>query len=215
VTAHEPREGCECCEFAARQLPAGGDALAWRIPRNRRSVMHRPNHLGAALRIGLLAAAACAPQAARAEQSVANPCTAPAYRAFDFWLGDWEVFNAKGEKVGTSRIESINGGCALLENWQGQGGASGKSLNHYDRHDGQWHQYWVDSDGTRLRLAGGVRQGRMVLQGREPQDTGRGKAVQHRISWQPLEGGKVLQRWERSADGRRWTLLFEGTYVKG
>lgn len=149
-----------------------------------------------------------------ATDSASDGCERGKYREFDFWIGEWDVFNAKGEKVGSNRIESINGGCALLENWRGKGGTTGKSLNHYDRHDGRWHQYWVDSDGGRLRLAGGLVGGRMVLSGREPSDADARKTVQHRIEWQPLEGGKVLQRWESSADGRQWKTLFEGTYVR-
>src|SRR5262249_27985056 len=39
------------------------------------------------------------------------------YRQFDFWVGDWNVYNKAGFKVGTSKIESILGKCVVLENW--------------------------------------------------------------------------------------------------
>ena len=45
------------------------------------------------------------------------------------------MFGRDGKKVGEDRIEPIAGGCALLENWEGVGGASGKSLNIYDARD--------------------------------------------------------------------------------
>jgi len=73
-----------------------------------------------------------------------KPCSAAEYRQFDFWLGEWNVFNPDGKPAGQSRIEQISGGCAILENWSSGGGAfTGKSLNIYDRNDKQWHQSWV------------------------------------------------------------------------
>ena len=90
-------------------------------------------------------------------------CQSAEYRQFDFWLGEWEVFLPSGKKAGDSRIESISAGCALLENWSGSGGFSGKSLNSYDRGDKRWHQSWVDSSGSRLELAGSYADKRMVL----------------------------------------------------
>lgn len=38
------------------------------------------------------------------------------YRQFDFWIGDWEVYNASTNKlVGVNKIESILDGKAILE----------------------------------------------------------------------------------------------------
>ena len=88
-------------------------------------------------------------------------CQSAEYRQFDFWIGEWEVFLPGGKKAGDSRIESIAAGCALLENWSGNGGFSGKSLNSYDSEDKRWHQSWVDSSGSRLELAGSYADKRM------------------------------------------------------
>ena len=49
-----------------------------------------------------------------------------------FQVGHWDVFSAAGKKVGENRIELIADGCALLEEWSGNGGVTGKSLNIYD-----------------------------------------------------------------------------------
>ena len=61
----------------------------------------------------------------------AYPCmTRPEARQFDFWIGDWEVYNNlyPNHRVGTSKIESISGGCSILENWEAfQTANSGKS----------------------------------------------------------------------------------------
>jgi hypothetical protein len=49
----------------------------------------------------LVAVASAAPAAAQAPQS---PCTAPEYRALDFWVGDWIAKDETGKPIGTNRI---------------------------------------------------------------------------------------------------------------
>ena len=118
------------------------------------------------------------------------------------------MFLPNGKKAGDSRIESISAGCALLENWSGSGGFSGKSLNSYDRGDKRWHQSWVDSSGSRLELAGSYADKRMVL------SSGSGAAMQ-RIAWSVNDDGSVRQLWESTADGgKTWTVQFDGKYVR-
>jgi len=138
-------------------------------------------------------------------------CQSAEYRQFDFWLGEWEVFLPNGNKAGDSRIESIAAGCALLENWTGNRGFSGKSVNSYDRTDQRWHQSWVDSSGARLELAGAFADKRMVL---SSPPSPAGGAVQ-RIAWSLNDDGSVRQLWESSADGgKTWTVQFDGKYVR-
>ena len=65
-------------------------------------------------------------------------CATPEHHQFDFWIGKWDVFDAKtGEGAGSSLIESFYGGCALRENWN-EPGFTGGSLNIFA--DGKWHQ---------------------------------------------------------------------------
>ena len=46
----------------------------------------------------------------------ARPCEFnPKRRAFDFWVGAWDVFNPQGEQVGTNVIEKDLNGCMLVE----------------------------------------------------------------------------------------------------
>ena len=154
-----------------------------------------------------------APAAARAQTAPPAPpppaCQTAEYRQFDFWLGEWEVFLPNGKKAGDSRIESIAAGCALLENWSGNGGFSGKSVNMYDRSDQRWHQSWVDSSGSRLDLAGALADKRMVLS-----SAAKAGPVQ-RIAWSVNDDGSVRQLWESSSDeGKTWTVQFDGKYVR-
>ena len=62
----------------------------------------------------------------------AAPCSAPEYRQFDFWLGDWDVTNPAGKPVGHNHVTQEYGGCVLQEHWSGSGGSLGSSFNIYD-----------------------------------------------------------------------------------
>ena len=141
----------------------------------------------------------------------APPPPPPECHQFDFWLGEWEVTNPAGKPVGTSRIQSIAGGYALLENWEGAGGSSGKSINTYNPSTRHWQQFWVDNTGGVLELTGGLLDGRMVLA--QSSRRADGKTVTSRITWTPNPDGSVRQHWEQSEDeGKTWQTSFDGTY---
>jgi hypothetical protein len=170
----------------------------------------RPAFAPAAAALTLLCFAV-APSAA--QQASPPPCTSPEHRQFDFWLGEWTVTRPDGRVAGTNRIERIEGGCGLQENWTAAtGGGTGRSINAYSPQDGRWHQAWLGSGGLWLHLSGGLRDGAMVLEG----TVGRApKLVQHRITWTPMDNGRVRQLWEQSADGGvTWTVAFDGRYSK-
>lgn len=137
-------------------------------------------------------------------------CDAPEHRAFDFWIGEWNVYNAEGKLAGTNTIERGYDGCVVHERYRSVKGYRGESLNVYDARRKVWHQTWVDNGGLLLLLDGGIEDGKMVLKG---EGRGRdGKPVTHRITWTPNEDGTVRQHWESSADGAKWTTVFDGTY---
>jgi hypothetical protein len=149
----------------------------------------------------LIALLADAPQAA-------SPCASPEHRQFDFWIGEWEVTLPDGRVAGHNRITPILGGCALREEWTGAKGNQGTSLNAWDADARRWRQTWVDQSGTVLLLAGAFEGGKMVLQ------SGDG-ASRQRITWTPMNDGRVRQLWDSSSDGgRTWKVEFDGTYKK-
>jgi len=142
-------------------------------------------------------------------------CESSEHRQFDFWVGHWEVFGPAGKKVGENTIELIADGCALLEQWTGNGGVTGKSLNIYDVVDRRWHQTWVDNSGTLLILAGQLVDRSMVMSMSGPSPTDAKATVLQRITWTPASDGSVRQLWELSSDaGKTWTVLFDGRYVR-
>jgi hypothetical protein len=153
-----------------------------------------------------------------AQSSTAQPapprfgCSAPEYRQFDFWIGDWEVVNPKGEVAGTNVITREFDGCVIQERWRGARGMIGSSFNSYDPTTRKWHQTWVDNTGTLLTLDGEFGAGAMRLEGRGAGPSG---ATRNRITWRPLDGGRVRQTWEISKDeGKTWSVIFAGTYRK-
>jgi hypothetical protein len=150
-----------------------------------------------------------------AEAAGTEPCPAPEHRQFDFWIGSWEVRDPSGAVVGHNRIEPILSGCALEENWASARGSKGRSLNMYDRAGDRWHQTWMDEHGQLLELDGGLEGGKMVLGGEVASLQRSGTTALHRITWEPLEDGRVRQHWQASRDGgESWTTLFEGFYSR-
>ena len=137
-----------------------------------------------------------------------RPCQAPEYRQFDFWLGDWDVTSpANPGGSSRNRITRINGDCTLREEYTTPLGYEGTSLNFYDATRRVWHQTWIDNQGGALYLEGRLEGRSMVLA--TTTDT---QNVQ-RITWTPLDDGRVRQHWEATADGgRTWTTVFDGYY---
>ncbi len=142
----------------------------------------------------------------------ASPCEAPAHRAFDFWLGEWQVHTPDGKLAGTNRISSEYNGCVLHERYDTGRGYSGESLNIYDAGRKVWHQTWVDTSGALLLLEGGLRSGSMVLEGQTTEVDG--KVTKHRITWTPGANGSVRQLWESTDDKGQWSTAFDGLYTR-
>ena len=143
---------------------------------------------------------------------IAAPCDTQAHRAFDFWLGTWEVRTPDGKLAGVNRIDREYGGCVLHERYTTERGYSGESLNVYDASRNVWHQTWVDTSGTLLLLEGGLHGDAMVLEG---QTTGKdGTRTKHRITWTANADGSVRQFWESTDATGQWTTAFDGRYTR-
>ncbi len=163
----------------------------------------------------LLAQTAPAPAAPAATTPAAPAAPAaphpPESHQFDFWLGDWDVFDAQGNSGGKSHIESMAEGNAILENWSDADGTTGKSINVYNQQKKIWQQFWVGNGSGVLEMSGGIVNGSMVLVGER---VGRpGVKRFDRIIWTPNADGSVRQHWEISIDGgQTWRNNFDGTY---
>jgi hypothetical protein len=140
-------------------------------------------------------------------------CAASEYRQFDFWIGEWVVHNPKGAQVGASRIEQIENGCAILEQWMNARGVTGRSINVYRPASRTWVQAWAGSDGATLVLEGTFDGRKMLLTGESLGS--KGERLQNRVTWSLHEAVKVRQFWEQSTDGgKTWTVAFDGVYTR-
>jgi hypothetical protein len=135
-------------------------------------------------------------------------CSTSAYRQFDFWIGDWDAFNADSPNKleARLRVDSILDGCVLREDYQDVHGHKGQSFSIYDARDKRWHQTWVTNRGELLQLNGAFLNGQMVLTGREVEN---GKPREIRGVWKP-ENGNVRETAVRSVNGgKSWRPWFD------
>ena len=142
-------------------------------------------------------------------------CTAAQDRAFDFWVGSWDVTPTGAEKlVAHSLIERLYAGCAIRENWMPlKAGGDGGSLSSYVPEEKGWRQTWVDSSGARVDFKGGMAGDAMVLTGWWPNVIGPGKGALVRMTYTRLAGGAVRQKGDTSIDqGKSWQPRFDFTY---
>jgi hypothetical protein len=139
------------------------------------------------------------------------PCQAAPYRAFDFWLGTWEVTLADGTRAGRNVIRSEQQGCVLVERWTGARGSTGTSMNLYDPVAGAWRQLWV-SPQTQIDISGGRRGDSMVLEGSITY-LADGRRHPFRGTWTLQDDGRVRQFFEEAREPGNWTPWFEGFYA--
>lgn len=144
-------------------------------------------------------------------QEKSRPCEHDArYRAFDFWVGDWDVYQG-AQQIGHNRIEKILAGCALQENWTDGYGSSGKSLNYFDPAAGKWKQNWVDETGGVVWYEGEVKDGEMRYAGENIAANGTKQLTHCRLT--PMPDGTVHHVIETSADGgKTWSKGFDAIY---
>ena len=141
-------------------------------------------------------------------------CEGEAYDAFDFWVGEWDVYPAGSQqKVAQSKIERLYNGCAVRENWMPFSGGSGGSLNAYDPATGLWHQTWIGSAPGDVVFVGGPVDGAMVINGYWAGALGPGTNPLQRISYTLQDDGSVRQHGEASKDhGLTWSTNFDLIY---
>lgn len=138
-----------------------------------------------------------------------DSCTAPEYRQFDLFIGDWDTYDVgrPDSIVARNRVTRIVGGCALREVYEQGDGLRGESISTYDASRGVWHQSWVTNRGQLLLLEGRLEGDRMVLTAPERQADGSTSLL--RGTWW-REGETVRNLAERSRDGgRTWTMVFD------
>jgi len=142
------------------------------------------------------------------------PCCTSYHQQFDFWVGDWKVYNKAGQLVGENTITKLENGCILNEHWRGATGSTGRSYNYFNLTDSTWNQLWIDNSGSHLELKGEAKPNQMILQSKLT----KGQKVSeyyNRISWTKNEDNSVTQLWEiLDKDFNVLSVAFEGIYRK-
>jgi hypothetical protein len=134
-------------------------------------------------------------------------CAAPAFRQFDFWIGDWDATEADGSTSAHVQVTSILDGCVLLESYQGVNGANGRSFTSFDAQEKSWHQTWVTNRGRRLELDGTLEQAAITLRGADHTPAGAQRLVSG--TWRPIADG-VRETAVTSIDGgKSWQPWFD------
>ena len=133
---------------------------------------------------------------------------------FDFWVGEWEVFDSTGTtKVGQSSIEKMESGCMIMENWTSADKITGTGLNYFNPVTREWRQVWVSASRYSIDLVGGIRAGAMVLEGSIYNFAG--AVWDFRGTWTPNADGSVRQFLEQyNHDSEQWDPWFYGIYKK-
>jgi hypothetical protein len=157
------------------------------------------------------------PTLAQAQTPPPDACVGPPWDAFDFWVGDWNVYapdtdETPGPYLGHNVIARINGGCLITEHWVGASGNAGDSFNVHDPLVGEWRQVWM-SNGWYIDYTGGLDDtGAMVLTG-EAYTVQTNSRAPLRGTWTPNADGTVTQQFERADADGNWSTIFVGIYV--
>jgi hypothetical protein len=148
----------------------------------------------AAVTLGMFGAAMSAQGAALEQSTAPSTCDTPQHHQFDFWVGDWQVFDAHtNQLVGFDRVEKHSEGCIIQQNltliadlYRRPGvkyRLAGISVNRFDGET--WLEMWADNQWGAIVLRGMPdANGSMVL-----------------ISAIPSRNRDVKLVWEKRPDG--------------
>jgi len=145
-------------------------------------------------------------------------CTDADSRALDFWLGTWEVRNAKGQLAAESVVEPVADGCGVLERYVGEPNPSGRryvgaGIHTFDPASRSWKQLWTDTRPGVTEMRGRAANSAVTYEWTVADSTGHSTMKRYVLS--PFEGG-VRQLGERSDDaGATWTVEFDLRYRAG
>ena len=142
-----------------------------------------------------------------------KPCSDPAFRQLDFWVGTWDL-TWEGDKKGTNKISRELGDCVILENFNGGDSMTlrGMSVSTYNPGTGKWYQTWVDNDGTYLDFVGGMQGDKMIL---SRSVTREGKTLKQRMVFHDIKPDSLTWDWQRSTDqGKTWENLWTIQYQR-
>ncbi|WP_445748795.1 hypothetical protein [Polaribacter sp.] len=141
-------------------------------------------------------------------------CSGEKYNQFDFWEGNWKVYDKEGDLVGTNKVVKLQNNCVLQENWVSKlSQNTGTSYNYYNPKDDTWNQIWIDNSGFIMNLKGRFKDGKMTLKSDLIEANPRSFANQ--ITWKKNKDNTVTQIWTTVDEkGKVIYEIFYGIYKK-
>lgn len=134
-------------------------------------------------------------------------------QALRFWVGEWDCYAPNGTLAGSNRLDLINNGLFIHEQWTNAQNQSGQSFNYYDLERGLWRQVWADPSRTLDMTASPTTPGRLLFEG--VSYTAAGERSLRQMLVQKLDGNRVLQEGRASDDeGQTWSVEYRLVYVK-
>jgi hypothetical protein len=113
--------------------------------------------------IALALVAVLSPGESRPADSANAPCDTAQHHQFDFWVGDWQVFDARTHQlVAFDRVEKHSHGCIVQQNltmvtdlYRRQGVSYRMTGIGVNRFDGEsWLELWADNQWGAIVLRG-------------------------------------------------------------
>jgi len=139
-------------------------------------------------------------------------CCTENYNQFDFWLGEWNVYDGNEEFIGVNSITKQDGNCLIQEKWVNDQ-RKGTSTLYYNNADNFWNQIWADNNGFVLKLKGNMVEGIMIL--KSELIIGNNKKYYNKISWTVNNDETITQLWEiYNEKDIKISELFKGIYKK-
>jgi hypothetical protein len=146
------------------------------------------------------------------------PCSGPAYRQFDFWIGEWEAFGTNGQKAGDSKVSLVLDSCIILEEWTSASVTkglryAGKSFNTWNAATKQWQQTWVDNTGGTNEYLLGKFENNQIIFSSKPFPFSKDTMAIRKMTFTNISPVKLRQHGEISKDnGLSWSTEYDLEY---
>lgn len=138
-------------------------------------------------------------------------CCTEQHDQFDFWVGDWKVYDTAGIEIGQNTIVQLQDNCVIQESWRSPN-STGTSYNYFNLKDSTWNQVWIDNSGAHLELKGQAIENGMQLNSDWITHSS-GTEYQNQIIWRKQDDGSVTQTWNIvNKEGKIINVVFRGVY---
>lgn len=139
----------------------------------------------------------------------ASACDSPAYHAYDFFVGNWDVYRTDGRRFASDVVTKEMDGCAILERWDHKK-EQGVGYSAYDVQQNRWIQDFFQNDGTVLTFVGHAVPDGMLFEGVDVPKPG--VLERNRVLFRRRDDG-FEEFWTTSIDGgHSWKTVFDAFF---